>query len=237
MLEQTPRVGRLAFVTIGIGVVVVWTVAQGTVDVDLTLRTLREWVAARGLVGMLGFGAAYVVLVLLLVPGAALTLTAGALFGPATGIILVALATSVADALAFLLARYVARDAVLRLQRRHPRFRAFEDALADGSWRIVALLRLNPAIPYSVSNYVFGVSGVPFIPYLIASGVFTLPGAVAYTYLGYVGAETIGGEARSALEWGGLVMGLLASFGTVAYVTVLARRQLAALEPKSSARR
>ena len=207
-------------------------VASRTLPLDAMLATLREWVSARGAVGMVGFGAAYVGLVLLLVPGAALTLIAGALFGPRWGVVIVAIATSVADAVAFLLARYVAGAAVERLRRRHPRFSALDQALVEGGWRIVALLRLNPAIPYSASNYLFGASGVAFLPYLLASGLFTLPGAFAYVYLGYVGAETLSGRARSGVEWTVLVVGLVATVATVVYVTVLARRALATLEER-----
>ena len=135
-------------VRIGLAVALVLIVilASRTLPLDAMLATLRAWVSAHGAVGMVGFGAAYVGLVLLLVPGAALTLIAGALFGPRWGVVIVAIATSVADAVAFLLARYVAGAAVQRLRRRHPRFSALDQALVDGGWRIVALLRLNPAI-------------------------------------------------------------------------------------------
>ena len=220
---------RKPAVRIGLAVALALIVilAARTLPLDAMLATLREWVSARGAVGIVGFGAAYVGLVLLLVPGAALTLIAGAVFGPRWGIVIVAIATSVADAVAFLLARYVAGAAVERLRRRHPRFSALAQALIDGGWRIVALLRLNPAIPYSASNYLFGASSVAFLPYLLASGLFTLPGAFAYVYLGYVGAETLGGRARSGVEWTVLVLGLVATVATVVYVTVLARRALA----------
>lgn len=201
---------------------------------DVVLLALRAWVTSHGLVGMFVFGAAYVVLVLLLVPGAAVTLATGALFGPLTGVLVVAVATSVADAVAFLLARYMARDAVVALKSRHPRFQMFDRTLCEGGWRIVALIRLNPAIPYSASNYVFGVSGVAFLPYLVASGLFTLPGAFTYTYLGYAGAEAIGGETRSIIEWGVLILGLAATIGTVFYVTVLARRAAAAMRDNNA---
>ena len=225
---------RPPIVRIGLAVALVLIVilATRTLPLDAMLATLREWVSAHGVVGMVGFGAAYVGLVLLLMPGAALTLIAGALFGPRWGVVIVAIATSVADAVAFLLARYVARAAVERLRRRHPRFSALDQALVDGGWRIVALLRLNPAIPYSAGNYLFGASGVAFLPYLLASGLFTLPGAFVYVYLGYVGAETLGGRVRSGVEWTVLVVGLLASVATVVYVTVLARRALATIEER-----
>ena len=193
---------------------------------DTGLETLRAWVSARGVVGILGFGAAYVALVLVLVPGAALTLIAGAVFGPIEGVLVVAVATSVADAIAFLLARHVLRGAVEALIVRYPAFRAVDRAIARGGWRIVALLRLNPTVPYSVSNYLFGATAVPLLPYLVASGLFTLPGAFLYVYLGYVGAETLGGPGRTVMEWVLLVVGLGATGLAVVYVTRLTRRAL-----------
>jgi uncharacterized membrane protein YdjX (TVP38/TMEM64 family) len=201
-----------------------------TVPLDTVVGTLRAWVEAGGPIGMVGFGAAYVVLALLFVPGAALTMVAGAVLGVGWGIVVVAIATSVADAAGFLLGRYVARGAALRLMDRYPRFKIVDRAISRGGWRIVALIRLNPTIPYSASNYLFGVTGVPFLPFLISSGIFTLPGAFAYLYLGYVGAETIGGSGRDPVEWAMLILGLVVTLIGIAYVAVLARRELAELE-------
>ncbi len=102
--------------------------------------------------------------------------------------------------------------------------------ISRGGWRIVALIRLSPAFPYSASNYLFGVTGVSFLPFLISSGIFTLPGAFAYLYFGYVGAEAVGGSSRSSVEWALLVLGLGVTIVAIAYVTILARRGLAELE-------
>ena len=194
--------------------------------VDAGLTALREWVSSRGAVGLVSFGTAYVALVLVLVPGAPLTLIAGAIFGPVRGVLVVAVATSVADAIAFLLARYVLRSLVEALMVHYPIFRAIDRAVSGGGWRIVALLRLNPTVPYSVSNYLFGATGLPLLPYLVASGLFTLPGAFLYVYLGYVGAETVGGPGRSSADWTLLVAGFVATVGAVAYLTRLTRRAL-----------
>ena len=205
-------------------------IALRTLPVDATIVWLRSWADASGPTGMIGFGAAYVVLALLFVPGAALTMVAGAVFGIGWGIVVVAIATSVADAAAFLLGRYIARGAVVRLMERYPRLKIIDRTISRGGWRIVALIRLSPALPYSASNYLFGVTSVPFFPFLISSGVFTLPGALAYLYLGYVGAETVSGSGRNAVEWALLSVGLAVTFVAIGYVTVLARRTFAELE-------
>ena len=205
-------------------------VALRTLPVDAVIVSLRSWAETSGPTGMVGFGAAYVVLALLFVPGAALTMVAGAVFGIGWGIVVVAIATSVADAAAFLLGRYIARGAVVRLMERYPRFKIVDRTISRGGWRIVALIRLSPALPYSASNYLFGVTSVPFLPFLISSGIFTLPGALAYLYLGYVGAETVSGSSRNTVEWALLSVGLAVTFVAIGYVTVLARRTFAELE-------
>ncbi len=215
---------------LAVGLLVALVLVARALPLESTLAALRAWVDGRGTLGLVAFGAAYVALVLALVPGAALTLVAGAIYGIGRGIVVVAVATSVADTIGFLLARYVARGAVERLMVRYPRFQVLDHALARGDWRIVALLRLNPAIPYSASNYLFGASRVRFLPYLVASGLFTLPGAFTYVYLGYAGAEALGGSTRARVEWVLLVVGLGATVAAVVYVTVLARRSLAELE-------
>ena len=194
---------------------------------DEAVTTLRTWATDEGTVGMLGFAAAYTLGALLFVPGALLTVVTGGLFGLGRGILLVVVATSCADAIAFLISRYLARDAVERVMAHYPRFGAFDRAITRGGWWVVALLRLSPTIPYSASNYLYGLTGLPFLPYLVTSGIFTLPGICAYVYLGHVGAETIAGEQRRIAEWTLLLVGFAATVLATLYLAILARRELA----------
>lgn len=189
---------------------------------------LARWQAGvgGGPLGMLGFGATYVGFALLLVPGAALTLAAGALFGLARGLVVVSLASTTAAALAFLAARHLARARVESLAQRYPSFRAVDRAIAKGGWKVVALLRLSPAMPFSVENYLFGLTAVRFWPYLAASWAFMLPGTVLYVSLGHAGRAAVAGS-RSTGEWLLLAAGLAATAGVTAYLTRTARRALA----------
>lgn len=211
-------------------VALVVTLTTRLVPLDLWLPTLRTWVESHGVVGMVGFGAAYAVSALLFVPGAALTLLAGGVFGLTWGMVIVSIASSVADGAAFLIGRYLARDAIARLAERYQRFRALDAAITQGGWRVVALLRLSPTVPYSVSNYLYGLTGIRFLPYWVTTWAFTLPGTFAYVYLGYVGAETLTTDGRTTLEWALLVLGLAATVVLTVYLAVLARRSLRRLE-------
>ncbi len=151
-------------------------------------------VVGNGALGMVAFGAAYVVAALTLVPGAALTLAAGALFGPLRGVLVVSLASTTAAALAFLIARHLARRRVEALASHYRAFRAVDRAIAEGGWKIVGLLRLSPAMPFSVENYLLGLTAVRFWPYVLASWVFMLPGTALYVSLGHAGRAAAAGS-------------------------------------------
>lgn len=191
---------------------------------------LEQWIASLGVWGPIVFGLLYVAAVLLLLPGSAWTLAAGALFGLAGGTIVTSLSSTTAAALAFLIARYLARGWVVRKVRQYPRFDAIDRAIREGGWRIVALLRLSPAVPFTLQNYFYGLTGIRFWPYLLTSGLTMLPGTFLYAYLGHVGrvsAEAAGGAfTQTPAEWAMLTVGLLATVAVTLYVTRLARKAL-----------
>ena len=194
------------------------------------LDALRDWIADLGVWGPFVFGLFYVVAVLLLLPGSALTLTAGALFGLVLGTLTASLSATTAAALAFLIARYLARERIARTLQHYPRFDALDRAVRDGGWKIVALLRLSPAVPFNLQNYLYGLTGIRFWPYLLTSWLAMLPGGFLYVYLGHMGragVEAAGDErSRSPAEWTTMIVGLLATVAATVYITRLARKAL-----------
>jgi uncharacterized membrane protein YdjX (TVP38/TMEM64 family) len=195
---------------------------------DLVER-LRSLVETLGVLGPFLFGAAYVVASLLFVPGSALTLAAGALFGLWLGTALVSVSATATAALAFWIARHLARARVQRMAERHRTFAAVDRAIEQGGWRVVALLRLSPLVPFSAGNYLYGLTSVRFWPYLAASWVAMLPGTFLYVYLGHAGAAVAGsgGSGADAWHWVLLGVGLVATVVVTIYVTKLAKKALA----------
>jgi uncharacterized membrane protein YdjX (TVP38/TMEM64 family) len=203
-----------------------------TLPVDRAIQSSQGVVAGFGVAGPLVFGAAYIVAGLLFVPGSALTLSSGALFGLFWGTIIASASSTATAAIAFLLARYLARSTVHRAAKGNARFAAIDRAIGLGGWKIVALLRLSPAVPYSLGNYLYGLTSIRFGPYVLASWICMLPGTFMYVYIGHIGAQGLhaasGGAAavnvgRALL----LIVGLFATIGLMVYVTRLARRVLA----------
>lgn len=200
------------------------------------VERLERWVAGMGMLGPIVFGAIYVAAALLFVPGAALTIAAGAVFGLVGWILTVSVASTASAALAFLAARYLLRSRIEELARRQPRFGAIDSAIGDGGWKIIAMLRLVPLFPFSAGNYLFGLTSARFWPYVAASWLFMLPGTFMFVYIGYLGvtsleaassADASVGVGRIAL----LVVGLLALVGATVYLTRLAKRRLQQVTP------
>ncbi len=197
--------------------------------VDRLVALLSAKVESLGVWGPATFAAVYVLAAVLFVPGSALTLAAGAVFGLATGLVVVSLASTTAAALSFVIGRYLARDTVRQWAARNPRFAAVDRAIGQKGWKIIALLRLSPAMPFSLGNYLFGVTSIAFWPYVLTSWLAMLPGTLMYVYLGYAGraglsAAAGGDSSRSAGQWALLVVGLIATVAVTIYVTRIARK-------------
>ena len=194
---------------------------------DQVIDAANRRIAGLGWWGPVVLGLAYVIATILFVPGTILTLAAGALFGLGLGVVTVSLGSTAGAACAFLIARYGARDRVAAMADRNPKFGAIDRAIGEGGWKIVALLRLSPAIPFNLQNYLYGLTPVRFWPYVITSWLAMLPGTFLYVYLGHVTGAAIGDRReRTAGEWWMLVVGLLATALVTVYVTRLARQKL-----------
>ena len=189
------------------------------------------WVEGLGVFGPAVFVAGYAAAVVALVPASLLTLAAGAIFGVPRGTLYVFAAASLGACLAFVLARHAARAWVERRIGADPRFAAIDRAIGREGRRIVLLLRLSPAFPFSLLNYALGLTSVRFADYALACAGM-LPGTLAYVYLGSLlgsVAAAVGGAApeRGPVQQGLFAAGLVATIAATVLVTRTARRALA----------
>ncbi len=168
---------------------------------------VRAWIAALGPWGPLAFVGLYLVAPAFFLPGSVLTLTGGALFGPLLGALLSLIGATGGAALAFLVARYLAADAVER--RVSGRLQEIKVGVEKEGWRFVAFTRLVPIFPFNLLNYAFGLTRIPLATFTVTSFVAMGPGALAYAYLGYVGREAATG-GPDLVRKAALALGLLA---------------------------
>ena len=185
------------------------------------------WVAQLGPWGPVIFIGLYIVATVLFIPGSVLTLGAGAVFGVAAGSVYVSIASTLGATAAFLVGRYLARDAIARKVEGHQRFAAIDKAVANEGWKIVGLTRLSPVFPFTLLNYAFGLTQVKLRDYVLASWIGMMPGTIMYVYLGSLAQAATGDRARTTGEWVLYGVGLLATVVVTVFVTRLAKKALA----------
>jgi uncharacterized membrane protein YdjX (TVP38/TMEM64 family) len=193
------------------------------------VQSFTSWTGEFGLLGAIVFASVYVVAVVALAPVWPLSVAAGLAFG-LWGIPLVIVSATTGASLAFLVARFLVRDRVTELTRKRPMLDAVDKAVAEEGWKVVALLRLSPLVPFNLQNYFLGATEIGFFPYLAATFLGIMPGSAAYVYLGILGRAAAAGEQGGGrLKIGLLAAGLAATIALIVIVGRKARMKLQTL--------
>ena len=192
-------IALLAFTGVAVAV---WGINGG-----ITADALKIWIAGLGIWAPIGFVALYSVSTVAMIPGGIFDLVGGAVFGPYLGTLLDLIGGSLGAVLAFLVARYVARDWLEA--RAGPRLQGVMRQVDAEGWRFVAFVRLVPIFPYNIVNYLFGLTRIPFHHYVLATVVFMAPSTVAYTWLGYASRQVVEGDTHQ-IRYALMALALLA---------------------------
>ncbi len=127
------------------------------VDVGSHLEAAQGWTAALGVLAPAVYVVVYVAATLIGVPGTPFTLLSPFLFGIGPAFVVMVTGSAISAALGFLIARYLARDAL-----------AERLAGTDGFARV-------PIVPFAVVNYGFGLTGISFWRYFGWSELAMVP--------------------------------------------------------------
>lgn len=175
-------------------------------------------VASHPLQSALIYVAIYIVMAALSLPGAGVaSLAGGAIFGLAAGTVLVSFSSAIGATCAFLIARYLFRDAVQR--RFGTRLERINRGIErDGAVYLLSL-RLVPIFPFFIVNLVMGLTPIRTRTFYIASQVGMLAGTVVY-----VNAGTQLAHIRTAADI--LSPSLLASLALLGVFPLFARWML-----------
>ena len=227
--EKKGAVARLIALTV---IVIALFLAMKFLPVQHWLRSFNDWVGQMGLAGIFIFIAVYAAATVLLAPGVILTIGAGFAFGLWKGFLAVSAGSTLGAALAFLVARFIARDKVEAIARRNEKFREIDNAIGKQGAKLIFLLRLSPVIPFNLSNYFYGLTAVKLWPYVLASWIGMIPGTFLYVYIGTASKLAVsaaaGGEAvkHGWQYWTLISFGLAATVVVTIWVTKIARAAL-----------
>jgi uncharacterized membrane protein YdjX (TVP38/TMEM64 family) len=200
-----------------------------------TLTTFAPWLRAHEGLGFL----TYFVLTVLLVgfsflPTFACAIFAGWAFGFALGATTAVLALTAASIVAYALGRWIARDRVLAEK---PRWRAVQQALLGQNSRrtvfVVTLLRIPPASPFAIVNFVLAAARVPLWDYTLGTFLGLVPRTAAAAFAA-ASLEQL--RFKDVTDRTTLIAGLVATILVVAVLGSYANRALRALSAPAGCR-
>ncbi len=135
------------------------------------------------------FIALYILAVVLLVPGLALTLLAAPIFGLWQGILYVVIASNIGCSISFFISRFLGKDFVLKLFKGNKLFEKVNSKIEKNGLIYMFYLRLIPVFPFNLVNYAPGVTSIKYSHYAIATFFGMLPGTSIYCYAAYTASD------------------------------------------------
>ena len=203
---------------------------------------IRQWftefegyVRSLGAIGPVVVVLAYILCTVLFIPGSAITIGSGTLFGLTTGFIVVVLGANLGALCAFFLARGFLREKVATWAAANPKFRSLDQAIGRQGFKMVLLTRLSPAFPFVLLNYLLGLTAVRPGAYALANLLGMLPATFLFVYIGAAARDAIAGQMdvsagvyQQILKY----VGLAATVAVVVVVTRIARKALREAAPE-----
>jgi uncharacterized membrane protein YdjX (TVP38/TMEM64 family) len=160
-------------------------------------EALLSLVAAHGVAAVLGFIAAYAVMVAFSVPGAAvMTVASGFLFGTLGGAACSVLGATLGSIALFLAARTALGD--LLRARAGPALARMRAGFQEDALSYLLVLRLVPLFPFWLVNLVPALLGVSLKVFVVGTFFGIMPGSLVYSSVGNgLGALFEAGEAEN----------------------------------------
>lgn len=213
-----------------VAVLVLLGIAVWQLPLSEWLEQALTWIESNERIAWLVFGLVYIAAIVLLLPGSVFSLAAGYLFGVWQGWAVVVVSATIGAILSLLIGRSLLREWVVKRARDMANFDHLDNAVSNKGFLIVFLTRLSPAFPFSLINYVYGVTKIKLRDYAIATFFGIMPASLLYIYLGSTAKnlqDVLGGniESSPAQQWL-LYAGLLATLIVTVIITRIATKAL-----------
>lgn len=223
------------------------SILLGVAKVHQKFPDLLTWLDDHRVGGSFLFIGFLAVATVLLLPAMLLALGAGYVYRLWLGSLIVWVGASCGCLAAFLLGRFVFREAVARRAARHPKFHAIDVAMGQQGWKLLLLIRLAPVVPFVLVNCecrrgllrcssrslslpdVMSATRISFAAYAVTSVTGIIPGIFLFVYFGSLvgtlseASDGSAGPDPSTQVAVGVVSGVMLLLAVVT-ATVYARR-------------
>ena len=189
-----------------------WQLPLGTY-----IEQALSWVEAHEKIAWLVFALLYIAAIVFILPASVFSLTAGYLFGIFQGWIIVVVTATIGAMIAFTVGRSLLRNWVVGKAEKMKNFNSLDEAVSQKGLFIVFLTRLSPVFPFSLINYVYGITKISLRNFSLATFFGIMPGSLLYVYAGSTAKnlqEVLSGNvefsgAQQYLLYGGLIATLI----------------------------
>ena len=191
----------------------------------------QQFFQGLGWVGVFAYALVILIAQVFCLPLSPIAVAGGLIFGLGRGYAAITLGTGLGAVVNFFLSRYLARATVQRWLAHHEKFKLIDAAIGREGWKIVALLRFCP-IPFGIANYSYGLTAVRFLPYWLATLVAIIPANFFFVWFGASSNDALAavsgaGQATPPGKIIFTIVGLVAFFAALTYVTKIARAAVA----------
>ena len=161
------------------------------------------------------FLVAHTIAALLGIPGTFLVFIGGIVFGLIWGTVWSVVGATLGAIAAFCLARYCLRHWVEQRFTHHIVLKKLNRLVQRNDLSCVLAIRFAPISPFSVVNFLFGLTRVRLKSYAIGTFIGIIPGTLAYTWLGVTGHDAWSGKGSLPFM---IALALLAGLSAIPFL-------------------
>ena len=162
----------------------------------LNYEVMKQFIADNIIYALLIYGAAYIVVVALSLPGGlVMTLTGGLLFGWQFSAPVTIVAATIGATIIFLIAKTSLGESLGSTAG--PWLSKLQDGFKENALSYLLFLRLVPAFPFAVINLAPAFLGVPLRTYVVGTFFGIMPGTTTFSVLGAGLGSVIDGQSRT----------------------------------------
>ena len=226
--------------------IILFVVVMTVISLFLTVRfgytkayiqAFLEWVEEAGVSGMAVFVLVYAVAGTIFFPILVLTLGAGYIYssiyniwlGLVVATVIVFFGSFIAACISMPVGRYILRNFLQERIKHNRKYMAMEEAINEYGFTLVSLWRLPPILPFTIFNYLVGISSISYKDYVLASFAM-IPSCFVEVYIGTSISsiqETVEGKLEGgAFTLGAVIGGLVIALAGMTYVSILAKRRI-----------
>jgi uncharacterized membrane protein YdjX (TVP38/TMEM64 family) len=172
----------LSLLAIAVGVTAAWRLGLFELLTVDNVDRLEAWFEGLGWWAPTIFVLMWIVASVLFLPGLAMTIAGGLIFGAVWGSVWTTVGANLGAIAAFLIGRYAARESVEGMVQKKPALNKIDQGVRRMGWRMLMVTRLVPIFPFNVQNYVYGLTDIPLRTYILVTLPCMLPATIAYNF-------------------------------------------------------